>query len=145
MTCRTPFLIKIFVLETYELIYCQNLCRMVPVKCPSMQTGWKCIKNSSRCKVNTAPCNGKPFLIFVTHFRKNQKVRDYHLSDSQCLRIAGKSRNKKVNWVIKKLRQVVADGQLHLRRLWELAAKMAAWNRCVMDKIQAQEDEMKED
>ncbi|KRF79747.1 uncharacterized protein Dvir_GJ21829 [Drosophila virilis] len=143
---------------------------MVPVKCPSMQTGWKCIKNSSRCKVNTAPCNGKPFLIFVTHFRKNQKVRDYHLSDSQCLRIAGKvwnrmsvaekqpyvnesrnfnyvfkSRNKKVNWVIKKLRQVVADGQLHLRRLWELAAKMAAWNRCVMDKIQAQEDEMKED
>ncbi|XP_030556779.1 uncharacterized protein LOC115759825 [Drosophila novamexicana] len=143
---------------------------MVSVKCASVQSGWKGIKNSSRCKVNTSTCNGKPFLIFVTHFRKNQKVRDYYLSDSQCLRIASKvwnrmsaaekqpyvnesrnfnyvfkSRNKKVNWVIRKLRQVVADGQLHLRRLWELAAKMSAWNRRVMDKIEAQEDEMKDD
>ncbi|XP_030245868.1 uncharacterized protein LOC115565045 [Drosophila navojoa] len=103
----------------------------------------------------------KSFLIFLTHFRRNEKVKEYNMTKSQCLIVAAKvwnrmsdveklpyihearnfkyvfkSNNDSLNWAIKQVRQIlVADGQLYLQRLWQLASRVSAWNDSVIDSI----------
>ncbi|EDW09910.1 uncharacterized protein LOC6580107 [Drosophila mojavensis] len=108
-------------------------------------------------------CKDKAFLMFLTHFRRNEKVKEYNMTKSQCLTIAAKvwnrmsdveklpyihearnfkyvfkSNNNCLNWAVKQVRQIlVADGQLYLQRLWQLASKLTAWNDRVIDNIPA--------
>ncbi|KAL7737878.1 hypothetical protein ACLKA6_006253 [Drosophila palustris] len=67
--------------------------------------------------------------------RMTEAEKNLYIRKADKFKYVFKSRNRKVNWVLRKLRQVVADGNLQMHCMCALASKMTAWNERIMSKV----------
>ncbi|XP_034476385.1 HMG1/2-like protein [Drosophila innubila] len=138
--------------------------------CHSTQSESKCPKSVKKYKNQSALHCRNPFLIFLQQFRNKERTQRYNMSAFESSAVAGhlwqrmtdaektpyiriahkynyvfKSRNRKVNWVLRKLRQVLADGKLELHFMMQLASKMASWNERIMSNVFGLDDDSSDD
>lgn len=128
--------------------------------CQSIQPGSKCSKTGKNYKSQSARYCRNPFQIFLQQFRNKEKTQKFGMSAYESSAVAGhlwqrmtdaekspyirlahqfnyifQSRNRKVNWALRKIRQMMLDERLQLHRMWLLASKMVSWNERILSRV----------
>lgn len=140
--------------------------KKLKTSCHSTQSGSKCPKSVRKYKNQSAIHSRNPFLIFLQQFRNNERTQMYNMSAFESSAVAGhlwqlmtdaertpyiriahkvnyvfKSRNRKVNWVLRKLRLLMKDGKFQLHYMLQLASKMVYWNERIMTNVCGLDDD----